>query len=1052
MAALQVKSKSGTYRFLNRCCNEPATTGETYNLLCLLGGKHQVPDDKYTEFLKHYAQDVGHYVFDFVERRAAVFPLILDLDFEDGNRDERLEWLYYVLSTLRDRIVQPMLRERGSTICLGQTDDDATDEQMATQAVFNDCKIAHRHHERFHVVFPKLLVSTAHAVAMIKCLKINLTETDVNWDKVIDQTVVAGNGLRMLGSFKGLKHGNSSPDMRSGFYVPCRVDWNTRTVHDETISLLTLEEHGVHLTPERLMGLRNSDALCFFNLEIPADQRAAKGPAEGGACILFEALETAVMGLPESCYGSHTYGTWSRIIWAAHNTALASGYEPQGLELVHRFSKQAAQVYDDREVDRLWDRARTHGGLCSFGTIMYHLKEANFEAFERTRNLLRAAAAAQPREEQNAPWGSAAMQAQLSSLLPELSEPFTFKIEPAVIRFTAGEVPGCIQKKDSAVLVKGEFKGYLASHVNIPGSLEVLHNDIRETMDWQLHLERTDRASLETSDPSQTSIVWSNPFTPEAYLTVHVAGVRRGSVVQRRATLQYLERRAESAVMEHLQARYGLTQAHFTNCVFNVNVGRGDGRSTDDALVRMWMEHNPELAAQFKFSPDAKSASCNGLYRCDPDTHLWVQVHNTCVESVLREGFASIQGLGPDDRRFIGTRRGIQDLRYELGGRSLDSRFERRLDANLDLFALRNGVLDMAAKAFRPIRPEDYLRCAADWDYSSEDSVLHRADVEAFLEQILPVAEERNVTLSYLAGLLSGRRCLKKVLVLTDRRAGNNGKSTLISLLKCLFSEYAQCNSKFVGRGSFDRDRDSHDAGMEPFIGCRLLIAEELKANMRLDVAMLKMLSGGAGVTVQGRRCGSSEVFRFTWTAGMVLVFNEGDCPQFDVGDEAWIGRMIVAPMRSKFVPGQLPDEREPHTFPADTGLEERFPLWRSALLDVLLEHYRTEDFAALPKEMQEWKTSIVDDGNAIAQWLSDSLHVTGDRANYLKLEAIFTRYNNELIDVGGQMGSKEFKRCLRAWASHNGAQWRETDKVDGNGEERKSIRNILRKVRFQQA
>ena len=50
---------------------------------------------------------------------------------------------------------------------------------MATKAVFTDSKIAHRHHERFHVVFPKLLlVSTPHGVAIIKCLKYHLASAE----------------------------------------------------------------------------------------------------------------------------------------------------------------------------------------------------------------------------------------------------------------------------------------------------------------------------------------------------------------------------------------------------------------------------------------------------------------------------------------------------------------------------------------------------------------------------------------------------------------------------------------------------------------------------------------------------------------------------------------------------------------------------------------------------------------------------------------------------------------------------------------------------------
>jgi hypothetical protein len=43
-----------------------------------------------------------------------------------------------------------------------------------------------------------------------------------------------------------------------------------------------------------------------------------------------------------------------------------------------------------------------------------------------------------------------------------------------------------------------------------------------------------------------------------------------------------------------------------------------------------------------------------------------------------------------------------------------------------------------------------------------------------------------------------------------------------------------------VCKGSFERDRDSHDAGLEPFRGKRLVVAEELKNSMTLDAAPVK--------------------------------------------------------------------------------------------------------------------------------------------------------------------------------------------------------------------
>ena len=76
-----------------------------------------------------------------------------------------------------------------------------------------------------------------------------------------------------------------------------------------------------------------------------------------------------------------------------------------------------------------------------------------------------------------------------------------------------------------------------------------------------------------------------------------------------------------------------------------------------------------------------------------------------------------------------------------------------------------------------------------------------------------PVEEEREVVLTYFARLLSGRREEKKIMLLTDRRAGNNGKSALVKLFERFFGDYAIKSVKFVCRGAFEQDSNAHDAG-----------------------------------------------------------------------------------------------------------------------------------------------------------------------------------------------------------------------------------------------
>ncbi|KXZ41248.1 hypothetical protein GPECTOR_607g686 [Gonium pectorale] len=226
----------------------------------------------------------------------------------------------------------------------------------------------------------------------------------------------------------------------------------------------------------------------------------------------------------------------------------------------------------------------------------------------------------------------------------------------------------------------------------------------------------------------------------------------------------------------------------------------------------------------------------------------------------------------------------------------------------------------------------------AGWSYSAAVSAEHRPELLRFLKTLFPVAEERWLVLGYFASLLTGHRYAKKFLVLMDKRCGNNGKSSLLALMELFFGgdgAYSCRSTKFVSA------------------------SEELKKHMILDDALLKQLTGGSGILVSGRRFHSNERYSFLWQAGIVLVFNEGDCPQFDPADTAFMERMMVAPMRSKFVGRdefrrlQVDDEggMEPWTFEVMYDVNKKFPLWLSVLADVLREHRLDPDeFSRLPQ------------------------------------------------------------------------------------------------------
>lgn len=479
------------------------------------------------------------------------------------------------------------------------------------------------------------------------------------------------------------------------------------------------------------------------------------------------------------------------------------------------------------------------------------------------------------------------------------------------------------------------------------------------------------------------------------------------------------------------------------NNTINVVLDPEANRHSDHDLIKAVIDANPVLLRRYKFAPDAKVGNCNGLFVCDPETNVWAQQHNLVVEEALIGMFAALTDVTQADKKHIESRRGRSDMLYSLGGKVVDRTFMASLDANLDIFACDNVLFDIRSRTFRPINPEDRVATTSGWSYDAEQSTAHRGELDAFLAQVLPVLEERRVVLAFFASLLSGRRIEKRFMVFTDTRGGNNGKTSLANLFIRFFGGRGTtvATTSFVCRGSFEKDRNAHDAGIEGFRSSRLLVADELKRNRSLDEALLKRLTGGGDVDVGGRSCGgggsAAELFKYRWQAGIVLIFNEGDCPKFDTGDAAFMSRMIVSPMRAKFV--SVDDKTEidsgdKYTRVADKGVCERFPFWMSSLFDILVESFDAKGvaFDTVPKSMKQWRDDIVTDSNPIADWLRRRIMVTGNLSkDHVVISDLRATFMRDHADVPG-VGCNDFSRLAKGYFSAMGIVVKDGHKVNG--------------------
>jgi phage/plasmid-associated DNA primase len=847
-----------------------------------------------------------------------------------------------------------------------------------------------------------------------------------------------------------------------------------------------------HLVP--LMSIRNKHTECECSDEgrrlldaMLAAQEAkrvavASTASSGSHTVgvnMGELARTVALLSPER---AREYGTWMKVAFGIINT---SGGSEEGRALLHRFSASCREKYADDEVDAWWNvnrRSSRKSDGVGMGSMCMWAKEDSPEAYSEAYRAAphrdraaphQVAQQQQQQQQQQQPASGNVMPSLVTALRASCPQLFCGLPDDTVFDPTNGGLnfalpPACftILKSTHRILQIGTAEGggtdigpLLATYPLGKQSLAFLDKNLLPAE--PLHVQCTEMSTEQTDLTSTTlpgSLVSAFHDGNYKFVSAKVKEGRKESVHTAAPKMTALSTLIGGARKAALERQLGPdVVAMFDRCnvlnnngtIVNVNVHLDpDANShTDEQLVNAVIAANPELLVRHRFAPDAKVGNCNGLYVCDAVTNVWSQRHNAAIEATLVKMFGEMDDcLTPADRKHVEGRRGRNDMLYILSGKVIDDRFLDRLDADLDLFAVDNGTFDMRVPGggFRPIAPNDWVGTTAGWAYSKEAAMAHRAKVEAFLSQVLPVEEERDAVLAYFAGLLSGRRLVRKFMVFTDRRAGANGKSTLAQLMCSFFGAYAKTSTKFVCRGAFERDRDSHGAGTEPYRGKRLVVAEELKHTMTLDVAMIKKLTGGASARVEDRRIGVGEWFKFTWQAGFLLIFNEGDCPAFDAGDAAFLERMIVAPMRAKFV-SSVPDEAEAaHTFALDPNISAKFADWMPAMMDVLLERFAAGVAPVVPPSMRTWRSDISSDNNPVATWVDNVIEVTGNREDYVlmaDLKAAFTSTS------GIRIPKQKVSETLKAYFNGlQGVAVKDGDaiKVDGVW---KSVRGVVRGV-----
>lgn len=358
----------------------------------------------------------------------------------------------------------------------------------------------------------------------------------------------------------------------------------------------------------------------------------------------------------------------------------------------------------------------------------------------------------------------------------------------------------------------------------------------------------------------------------------------------------------------------------------------------------------------------------------------------------------------------LGTRRYVEDVVHVCSDLFLDPMFRERQDTYPYLLGFKNGVLDLEHMLFREGRPEDYITLTTDYDFHwlhefYDDPKL--TEVREFMAQILPDPSIRGYVLTLLASMMFGKNVEQKVHIWTG--AGSNGKSTLVDLYEKALGEYATKLpvSLITGKRT---SSSSATPELAKTVGRRFASMQEPESNDRLNVGLIKELSGGDRILARPLYC---ESFEFTPLFKIILMCNR--LPVIPSTDGGTWRRLRVVHFPSKFVDNPT----EPNEFKKNRTVSMRIDDWKQVFMAMLVEcfrHHKTDLAEGRgvrePEDVIKYTTNYQKQSNVVLEFIEDTLECTGITRDRVEMDLVYSEFKMWFTNSYNRtpMNKNEFK------------------------------------------
>jgi len=316
--------------------------------------------------------------------------------------------------------------------------------------------------------------------------------------------------------------------------------------------------------------------------------------------------------------------------------------------------------------------------------------------------------------------------------------------------------------------------------------------------------------------------------------------------------------------------------------------------------------------------------------------------------------------------------------------------------------ACPNGVFNLKTGEFQPGKPGDMMRLHTNINFDGVESA--RTEWEKFLNQVYSGDKELIAYLQRLFGYAITGLNIEHVIPVFWGPRGRNGKSTIFEIFKFILGDYAfKAPVQYIMQSSVKGNGAGPDAVAIGMKGKRLVWFAESNDKDRLDVGLVKGITGGDTMSARGQRAKHQEEFSLC----ALSCFMTNKKPKVPANDPALWHRIHLIPHENSFI--DSPDPADKFQFQADKKLRAKLEAEASGILMWLVEGCLLwQEFGLTPPEKIVTATKAYRDSQDIIGHFIQEVCITENSDYKVKTKTLYDEYKIWCQDVGHYQLAKD--------------------------------------------